>query len=1198
MLTTYVIQELKLQIKSLPFLLVCLATIAVAYLLTSTQMMHNDVANWGYLEVSKKLFTLGLFMPVIVAIFAVKACLRDTLFNMQELVFTASISTRHLVWSRFLGVVFASIILLLIFVAAYVLSLVFLSEQAINYQVLFMALLSTSLLFILPAILLAASIFCALATTFQSSLAIYLLAGASVLVYQLLLVFTGSPLMANPSSISPFFNQMFNWADPLASGVFFQQTKYWTVEQRNFGSISMNNEFIVNRVVTILFMLSSLALSLFTFHRRVGTENNKKLPADKPAAKQSNSDITLPEVPAHFNSTQQWQAFFSLLKLEYKTTIKTKLFAILSLFWLVVVGTEAMTGLTYIESLGVTPIATTSLAINRFAFDVIPNFGVLFLVLFSAEVMWRERSLDIASSVDSSPVHNWQLFFAKLSALIAVPLTFITLAILVSASLQLLYAGPIDWLTYLSLYVICGLPLLFWACLFTFIHSICSSKVIAIVISILLVLITHTSLGESLGLEHGLLKFAYSPINTHSAMTDYSQQLDAFIGYMAVWFSVSLLLVLFGFALLRRGVDINLITRIRQMSSSLTTKGKLATAVAVILTITSSGSVYYHTNVVGLYQSYNDKLNWRLGYEHKYQQYRGMPTPTVVKAKNKVAIYPDQRMLAINTNLTLQNNHKTNLNTLLISVSTMAKYKNMHLQGAELIEFDSNFNQYLFKFNVPMKPNEQRQLSFDLTKHQTGYMASQQDSFITNNFVYFRDLRYMPFLGYSKHNQLNNDQLREQHGLAPLATPLTLSEDIAKHQGDFSKHYSWANVETIISTKQSHLAIAPGELVNQWLENNRRFFHYQTKHPIRYVVGIVSGELTKSVRQTNSVSIEVYHTPSQKLHAQQHLQAMVDTINYGNQHFGRYNAKQLRLVATPSTVGLSGYALPQLMFIDEERGFLTDLSNEYAFDHLYRRTTHEVAHQWWGHGVNGASTEGETMLVETLAVYTQDQLLKQKYGAAYVNRLLEYEHDRYFNGRGRSAEQELPLYRGDENHLMYSKGNIAMNALAEKLGTEVVNQALAQLVNNHSYPEKPATTLDFIGYLKHLADDEGDSFVEQQLQQVVINDWQIESVKSTEVKQGFHTEVCLNNLGFELDKQGNKQNVPELAHVQLVLLNEHPSQVFDLEQTSDPMATNTISSTSARCYILNTKNKPNFAAIDPYYLSLDINRANNIVAIQ
>src|SRR5690606_35079778 len=96
-----------------------------------------------------------------------------------------------------------------------------------------------------------------------------------------------------------------------------------------------------------------------------------------------------------------------------------------------------------------------------------------------------------------------------------------------------------------------------------------------------------------------------------------------------------------------------------------------------------------------------------------------------------------------------------------------------------------------------------------------------------------------------------------------------------------------------------------------------------------------------------------------------------DTLDYAGTHFSPYSADTISLVATPNFLPMTGYAMPQLFFIGEDVGFAVDLDNRQAFDHLYRRTVHETSHQWWGHGLDGAKTEGETVLVETLAKYTE-----------------------------------------------------------------------------------------------------------------------------------------------------------------------------------------------------------------------------------
>ena len=81
------------------------------------------------------------------------------------------------------------------------------------------------------------------------------------------------------------------------------------------------------------------------------------------------------------------------------------------------------------------------------------------------------------------------------------------------------------------------------------------------------------------------------------------------------------------------------------------------------------------------------------------------------------------------------------------------------------------------------------------------------------------------------------------------------------------------------------------------------------------------------------------------------------------------------------------------------------------------------------------------MLVETLAQYSALMVMKQKYGAAKMQRFLHYELDRYLLGRGTEQKKELPLSRVENQpYIHYHKGSLVMYALQDYIGEDKVNQ--------------------------------------------------------------------------------------------------------------------------------------------------------------
>lgn len=1192
-------QELKLQLTQPSFIVFLVFAALFGSFVMQNQPISDGVEVWGPYYLASSVVKLGFTLPALIAFFTAKATLRDFQHNMVELTFSTPVPKFNWLASRWLGLFSATFLIYLSFISGMVAGLHFMDIEHIDYPLMAAGFIWPSMLLVLPAMLLAVSLIFAIGLFGRNALVIYISAGFAFIGYQTLLTLTGSPIMAKPILLSETLNQIFRLIDPVGSSAFYEQVKHWTIAQRNSQHIMLDTTLIINRSIIVIATLLTLSLTYWRFSFTLPV---KKLKKAKAVIDTSTEHQYFPATIS-FAWCDRLNSLLSLCRQEYLLTIKTKSFALVSVFLCVVVGSEVIAGLSYLETMGVTPQPTTSVVINRFMHDVLPNFGSLFIAFFVAQVMWRDKEFNVSDLIETTPTTNSQFFIAKWLTLLMIPFTFIMLALVVSSMLQLLFGGTPDLLLNLSVFYYAGAPLVCLASLFLLIHSLVKSKVVGMVLSFAIAILAQSNLGSYIGIEHGMWRFSSTPVLQHSQLFGFDAKASAFNDYMYFWASLSLLFIMLGFGLFRRGLDIGLTQRIKVFA---TTNKQAKTRIALVsivtlLAVVGSGShLYYQVNIVGQYKNSDTLLQWRANYEQKYIKYKGLAQPTITDVTTSLAFYPNERGLAMSSTYQLTNQTNEAINQVLISTHHLFSYSNVVLSNASLLSFDKKHQQYLWQLEAPLLPQQSLSLSFDAKYQQNGHNGTINDNFISEEFTYFRDYRYMPFLGFVKHYQIRTPQLREEFGLAPLAEPLSLEQDIEKHQGDFSDDYMWATTDITISTINGQTAIAPGELVKQWVEGDRVYFQYTNDKPIRRLLTYFSFTHEKSTRLVDGINLEVYHRPQAKDLAKEHLNAMADTVSYANNHFSPYPAKQLRLVEMPNLLGYSGYASSQTILLDERFGFGVKRDNlDRSFDHLYRRTLHETAHQWWGYALDSAMTEGAAVLVETLAKLTEVLVLEQKYGKEYVRTLVQYEHNRYFNGRGISRVREKPLYRADENHLLYSKGSVAMNALVDKLGAKALTSAVSELINNHQYPKRPATSLDFIAVLKQQVAPNEHAFIDSWLKQVTLDDWQITKQSIEESKDGsLVANVCYINNRENVDEHGTRKAALANSRAQLVFFTKHPRQLFAKPKTSDTLATINISSDpQEQCIKQQLVQRPTHIAIDPYYLTLDNSRQNNLITL-
>ena len=146
---------------------------------------------------------------------------------------------------------------------------------------------------------------------------------------------------------------------------------------------------------------------------------------------------------------------------------------------------------------------------------------------------------------------------------------------------------------------------------------------------------------------------------------------------------------------------------------------------------------------------------------------------------------------------------------------------------------------YLYKLPTPLPPHGRIQLDFALQYDNPGFENSQPNTDIVHNGSFVND-RYLPYIGYAPEIELTDDSTR--HSTA------------WRRCGGCRSSTMWPRASTTASASTptgststprsapapDQIAIAPGYLQKEWVENGRRYFHYKMDAPILDIYSIQS----------------------------------------------------------------------------------------------------------------------------------------------------------------------------------------------------------------------------------------------------------------------------------------------------------------------------------------------------------------------
>ncbi len=1010
----------------------------------------------------------GLAMLSLLAVFAAmvfcaSAMLRDTDHRMAELVCASPVGKRTLLLARFGGAFGASLaavsaLALGMFGASF---LPLEAGQQLGPRSPGHYLLPLALI-VLPNVALAASLLFAVAAFTRNMIATYAAAMFLYALYWTGAIMGGSPLLAQASPPTAEGMALAALLDPFGISAVLQQGMHWNAAEKNSRLIELTGPLLANRLLVLGVALAILALAYRRYRLKPAAAASARAPSmDAPAAgpRRTARYLPLPVQPSG------WRSLRALARLELGVVLRGWPFIAMMLAWTFLVANAMFEGLDNADG-GGRALAYTSLLVRQFQFQLLPLFGTLLIIFFSGELAWRERSLRMNNLLDCTPVSSAAVFGAKLLALACLPLLMIVLAIACSLAFQLALgyspAGA-DLAVYLSLFYYAGLPLVLTAVLALFCQALVPNKYAAMLLTAACTL-AAADIGTAVGIEHPMLRFARSPSLFHSEMNGYGSSAIAFHWYMAYWSALAALLLVAALVLWRRGQE-------GRRAAPAGPGTRLAAGCCALATLAAGGYIYVQTNVEADYATGEDRIAWNAEYERRYARYRDLPQARVEAVRTEVALYPAAGRFAVKGAYRLRNRGAGPISQLLVASSRYADTRAMALDGARVVQHDARFGQTLYRFEPALQPGQEAALRFEIAARAPAFADMPATLLVGLEASLLFAPGLLPAIGYLPRFELDDPAERSRRGLAPQAPVNSVESELAAGETRLREGEDWRSFDTVISTDADQTAFAPGRLLRTWQTGARRHFHYRTDGPVRDVAAFISGRYRSSRTIHKGIQLEIHHHPGHDANLAAMRSAAQASLDYFQRHFGPYRHDHLRIVEVPASAGLTGFAMPGLVLIGEQGGFMADPRAPRSRSQVTRRIAHEVAHQWWGHQLAPAQVEGSLVLVETLTKYAEMRVLEQLHGSAALREQVEYELSRYLRGSADEEGREMPLYRTSpqQQYLMYAKGAVVMHGLTASLGAPAIDAALRDLLAAHAYPGVPATTLDLVAALERRA---------------------------------------------------------------------------------------------------------------------------------
>jgi ABC-type transport system involved in multi-copper enzyme maturation permease subunit len=1188
--------ELRFHLKSRVFLFGCAVFFLLAFLGVASPNVQFGALGGANYNSPFAILQTHVFMAMIAvllgAAFLNSAALRDTEERMAEIIYATRIGKVDYVLARFIGA----------FIAAY---LVYVASSVGFALATFMPWLDPDLIgpfslghyvhasvFIgLPALFANSAIVYAFAVLTRDQRISYAVIIALLVIYQVAAGMLGQMDYRTAAAL----------VDPTGIAAVGEVMQYWTVFERNTQVVPIEGTLLLNRLLWLGIGVVLLALTVWRFEFVLGKARRRgKKIEDSAGPAAVSGPVGFSTRQARFDAGTAWRQFLARTGFEVRGILK-------SVFFWVLLALAAALSLGNFFSLSQI-YGTTVYPVTRSLIEVLSGSVTLSLmiiiVFYGADLVWRDRETRYQDILGASPAPSWTFVLAKMVAALMVVLIFLIETALVAVLFQL-FSGYTN--LELDLYVVRYLfdygVLFYLAIVLSLVVQILVPNKYLGMLVMVAYLIALISLSNA-GFEDPLYLYGATSSTPYSDMNGYDGLLGHASWYLLYWACFATVLGVFGYTLWNRGPREKLRVRARRIGANLTRPAAVILSVASLGFVALLAWIYYNTHIVNEYVTSDDIRAFTANYEKKYVHLKGRPIPRFTDVELEVDLYPESKSFSARGAQILENKTDAPIREMPVGFGIDVQVDALEIEGAALVGADDEFNVYQYEFDPPLMPGERRRMTFELSRTPRGFKHGNvipnllAGGGVFGNGTFVNSQALAPYLGFNEGGTLTDRNDRWREGLEPVRRAPDLDDESYRDVG-FRPDSDWVNFKATVTTSADQIAIAPGYLVDQSTEGDRRRFVYEMDAPMQNFFAVLSARYASRVEEHEGVQLAVFYHPAHEWNVDRIIQSLKDSISYFSDTFSPYQYRQMRVLEFPAYATFA-QSFPNTVPWSESIGFIADITDPEDIDYVYYVGAHEVAHQWWGHQVSGAAVQGQSSIIETLAQYSALMLMEREYGPHIMRRFLKYELDNYLSNRGGEAIEELPLYRVEnQGYIHYRKGSIVMYALKDYMGQEAVDTALRNFVSEMAYQTDPyPRSRDLIRHLRSQAtSQQQQDLITDLFERITLWDLKVEDGTVSERSDGrFDVSIVVSAGKFEADGSGAQESVPLDLPIDIGVFSEDPDDVTEGDEHVLLLEKHRVQ-TGEMTFDFIVDKKPSHVGIDPYNKLIDRNSDDNLRAL-
>ena len=823
-------------------------------------------------------------------------------------------------------------------------------------------------------------------------------------------------------------------------------------------------------------------------------------------------------------------------------------------------------------------------------------FILIIITFFTGELIWRERGSKLNEIFDALPLKNSLILTSKFSALVFIEL-FIMLVILLTGIIIQIKSGYYKFeldVYFKSLFLVLLPNYILYTMLAFFIHTLVNNKFFAHAVVVLFYLFNFM-IAPNL-FEHNLLIFGASSNLPYSDMNGFGHQAFPYAVFKLYWFAFALLLLFLANLLFVRGTDTSM--RIRFSIAKKRLNKSMATSIisTLVVFIALGSYIYYNTNMINDYTSKEEQIQKQYNYEINYKKYQNKAHPRITDIYLETHIFPHQRKLHLIGKYKLKNKTNKAIDTIMLNMNHSYKINALSFNHPFEIINENNENDFkLIVFNPSIPVGDTLLFDYDILIVRKGFLAFGSNNRILTNGTFIASYMF-PQFGYEKENEISDRKKRNELKLPPKKGMPKINDSAALMNNYVNNDGDWIHYEAIVSTSSDQIGITSGDLIKEWKEGDRNYYHYKMDQKVLNFFAFMSAKYEVKKDKWKDIPVEVYYQKGHEYNVDYMIKAMKMTLGYCSKNFSPYQFNQLRIFEFPRFSSFV-QAFPGMIPFSEAFGFIAKIDTDTdAYNYPFFIAAHETAHQWWAHQVIGADVKGATTTTEMLAQYSALMVARQDLSKYEMLKLLNFFHDEYLQGRSTEKDKESTmLLNENQRYLNYDKSILVMNTLLDFIGEDSINSALASYIRHVSYQEPPYTTsAELIDHFKQVTPDSLLYLYSDLFEKITFYSHRVEKAEYKKLDDGkYEVNLCIDAKKFYADSVGNEKQTSLNEWMDIVVFaedsNGKPLKEIYCKKHKINKEKTTIS-------ILVDK-KPVRAGIDPYYLYIDKIMSDNVIHI-